>query len=238
MVILKKFNEINEPDFKVLRYLVRTGETVVDIGANIGWYTKFLSDLVGENGRVISAEPISETFALLSFCVKQLGLSNIKLLNFAISDREGISRMEIPKYNFGGLNFYRAKIINSEKRQCSTKTFPVILKTLDSLLLNYEDNISFIKCDVEGHELEVIKGARKVISKFKPVWLIEVCSEPNENNSSASVLFEIMYKHGYNAYWYDGKGLHEYLNGCKSTNYFFFTNTQFEQILKMDYSVK
>ena len=232
---LKKFDEENEPDITALTNFVEKGDTVVDVGANVGWYTKILAELVGSKGKVISVEPIIETFSLLTYCMKKLSFSNIVFLNCAISEREGISKMEVPKYSFGGLDFYRARIIKTNKQGPRLKTFSVVLKTLDCIFGGDSENkISFIKCDVEGHELEVVKGASQVILRFKPVWLIEVCSNPAKENSPASILFKIMSEYGYNAYWFDGKKFNEYYNGCKSLNYFFFTSTQLEKLSKKE----
>ena len=78
---LKRFSERDEPDLMVVKYIVKSGNTVIDVGANVWWYTKVLSGLVGNKGRVISLEPMPETFALLSKCVKYHGLSNVELFN-------------------------------------------------------------------------------------------------------------------------------------------------------------
>ena len=67
-----------------IKYLVKPGDSVLDIGANVGWYTNHLSLLVGEPGKVYSIEPIPETFALLRAVVGELGLSNVESLNYAM----------------------------------------------------------------------------------------------------------------------------------------------------------
>src|SRR5215510_1741931 len=95
---LKAFSEKDESDLTVVKRLVKEGDHVVDIGANVGWYTKTLSDLIGDQGQVFSIEPIPETFELLSFCVRKLKLSNVKLLNCGISESDSKSVMHVPKY--------------------------------------------------------------------------------------------------------------------------------------------
>src|SRR5215510_1926164 len=95
---LKAFSEKDESDLKVVKRLVKEGDHVVDIGANVGWYTKTLSELVGDQGQVFSIEPIPQTFELLSFCVRKLKLSNVKLLNCGISESDSKSVMHVPKY--------------------------------------------------------------------------------------------------------------------------------------------
>ena len=83
------------------------------------------------------------------------------------------------------------------------------------------DSISFIKCDVEGHELSVIEGANSFLFKSYAAWLIEISSNPDENNSPASKLISIMNQHGYMIYFYNGKALQKYRKGDKNVNYFF-----------------
>jgi protein-L-isoaspartate O-methyltransferase len=82
-----------EPELSVVRYLVKPGDFVIDIGANIGVYTKMLSELVGPNGRVYSIEPYPPTFETLSYIVRKLRLDNVEPINIAVSDSEAIVTM-------------------------------------------------------------------------------------------------------------------------------------------------
>ena len=63
--LTRRFREEYEPDLAYLKYLLRPGDTVIDVGASIGIHTKILSRCVGESGHVLSVEPLPETFALL-----------------------------------------------------------------------------------------------------------------------------------------------------------------------------
>lgn len=219
--LLRKYSEKEEPDFAIVKYLVKRGQTVVDIGANVGFYTKLLSELVAEDGLVISIEPIPETFSILSSCVSRLGLKNVMLLKYAVSDKNGYAMMEVPKYDTGGFNYYQSRIIENNTECASSKNFPVEMKTLDTLLSSCERRIAFIKCDVEGKELAVVKGAVSVITKFRPALLIEVSSDLDYINSTARELFYILQKYGYDAYLFDGRKLRRRQKSDKSINYFF-----------------
>ncbi len=108
--LLRSFSEKDEADFQVIKHIVNCGEYVIDIGANIGVYTKYLSELVGPLGRVYSIEPIPLTFEILSSNVKKFGLKNLELINCAISDNNGSVTMEVPLYDSGGENFMRQKL--------------------------------------------------------------------------------------------------------------------------------
>ncbi len=231
---LRRFDEGKEPDLAIIKYIIDKGDTVIDIGANVGWYTKYLSDLVAETGKVISIEPIPETFSILCYCVKKLKMNNVKLYNYAISDTHGMCEMEVPKYDFGGFNYYQSRIIsNNQNKISSLKYFSVITECIDNILEELGNKVSFIKCDVEGNELNVIKGALKVISKNKPVWLIELSSDPDENDSYASKLVTIMQENGYSPYWFNKNRLYKRLVGHKSTNYFFFTLDHLREMIEI-----
>ena len=213
-----------EKDIDVVKLLVKPSDYVVDIGANVGWYTKILSELVSNKGCVYSIEPIPTTFELLSFCVKKLGLNNVELMNYAMSEKNGYVHMEVPLYESGGENFYQSKIVENKKSENSLKTFKVESKSIDSLFFELNNKISFIKCDVEGHEFSVIKGAERVVKKSKPAWLIEISGNPDNQDSNSYLLFNYLEKHGYTAYWFDGQKLNRYSPGDKSINYFFLTS--------------
>ena len=107
--ILRSFNDAEEPDLKVVGALAQCGTTAVDLGANIGIYTKALSELVGPQGTVISVEPVPQTFEVLSKNVRSLLMTNVSCVNAAISGTDGHALMELPSYDTGGLNFYQAR---------------------------------------------------------------------------------------------------------------------------------
>ena len=218
---LRAFSEVDEPDLKVVRQLVRPGETVWDVGANVGWYTKTLSELVGSQGAVVALEPIHETFSLLSSCVKRLGLNNVRLMNVGASDRDSTGVMWVPEYETGGDNFYRARIVDESQNLGHVVRLPVALRALDSIALEIPGRVEFVKCDVEGHELELVRGADRLIKERQAAWLIEISSDPDEEGSCARKIFEIFLKSQYSVWWLDGRVLRRRQQGQRALNYFF-----------------
>jgi FkbM family methyltransferase len=218
--VLSSVSERDELDFKVVRFLVSEGQSVADIGANFGMYTKYLSDLVGASGHVYSVEPLPSTFDLLRSNVKKLKLSNVELTNCAISSSDGSVSMEVPKYKSGGENFYEARVVTRTDDR-SLRRVDVSCSTVDSLFSGLP--ISFIKCDVEGHELNCVKGAARTIHNLKPAWLIEISGNPDDDKSSAYQTFRILRESGYEAFWFDGTNLRARCSLDKSVNYFFLT---------------
>jgi FkbM family methyltransferase len=229
---LRRFSEKDEPDIHIVKFIVKPGNYVIDIGANVGWYTKILSDLVGDNGRVYAIEPIPIVYDLLSSCIRNLNLRNVELLNFGISESNGSAIMEVPEYREGGENYYRASIVPNEDIKTSLKYHKIAVRSLDSMLEEMPNRIDFIKCDVEGHELEVLKGAKKLLEKCSPTWLIEVSGNPDIEGSNADSLFHILENKGYKAYWFDGVQLIKRRIGDKSINYFFLTEYHIANVIK------
>jgi len=219
-----------EKDVQPLKSLVLPGEVVVDIGANVGWYTNLLSLLVGGSGKVFSIEPIPETFKLLNAVIRGLGLRNVETLNCGISETDTTAVMELPLWENGTPNFYRATIVPSQEASPSLAQYTVSMKSIDSLFAGLSQKVTFIKCDVEGHELSVIKGAEQFLEGCKPAWFIEVSGSPDEPNSPAQELFRRLEEHRYSAYWFDGQRLIKRTRLDRATNYFFLQQAHLSRL--------
>jgi FkbM family methyltransferase len=220
--VLGSFSDAEEPDLLVVRKLVQRGTMAVDLGANFGMYTKVLSDLVGPTGSVISVEPVPQTFDRLSRNIRSLGMRNVSCVNVAISDCDGEVLMELPNYDTGGINFYRAAVIASaaEKSVHSDKQVRVPALKLDTLIAG-KGVVGFVKCDVEDHELACLSGAKVVLNSHGPAWLVEVSGDPDESGTRAMHVFRIFQDLSYVSWWFDGHKLHQRRPGDRSTNYFF-----------------
>jgi FkbM family methyltransferase len=221
--LLSSISECEDPDIKIIGKLINPGDYVVDIGANYGFYTKFLSELVRPDGRVYSIEPIPLSFEILCSNVRKLGLQNVELINCAVSDFNGTVTMQVPLDESGVENFYQASVVLDDIRN-DLRTFKIESRTIDSLFTGLQENLSFIKCDVEGHELNCIKGALGVIHRSKPAWCIEITGDPDDSLSSGHESFRLLTVNGYEPYWADGEDLKQRQSGDKSVNYFFLTH--------------
>ena len=211
-----------EADVEPIKCFIQPGDSVIDLGANIGWYSTVLSRLVGERGKVYAVEPIPDTFDLLSSVIKKLGLKNVELFNCAVSDSNGFAVMEIPKHEYGGENFYMARIVSGKSSEPSLDKDEVPLRSLDSLLPGQlPEGVTFVKCDVEGHELAVLKGAYQFFEKVKPAMMIEVTGTAEMQDAPNNEFYTIMKGYGYVPYWFDGKNLRKRVKGHWSVNYFF-----------------
>ncbi len=234
---LKSMGSEDERDLNVVTNLVGTGDYVVDVGANIGLYTKTLSGIIGESGRVYSIEPIPLTFGILSYCIHSLRLRNVRLLQTAVSDIAGVVTMEVPKYHDGGDNLYMARITNGSTRTSRGLTFAVKMDTLDSILADVVERIAFVKCDVEGHEWSVLRGAHRLLHASSAAWLIETSGNPDDHASSAMTVIQHMQDFGYKVYWYDGRALRRRRQGDVSVNYFFLRDLHVDSLKKKGFVV-
>jgi FkbM family methyltransferase len=223
-----------EPELKVIRYLVKPRDSVIDIGANIGVYSKILSELVGPEGHVYSIEPFPTTFEILCYNVRKLHLDNVEPVNVAISDSDEIVTMALPFNSSGVETHYRASIITNPVEKGKIEAANVQATTIDSKFLSESRAISFIKCDVEGHEPACIKGAAKFLAQSQAAWLIEISGEPDEMDSAAHNVFKTFHDQDYSAWWHNGGKLKKRCPGDKSTNYFFLKDNHIDILKKSE----
>lgn len=158
-----------EPEYAILSTLITAGDWVIDVGANVGHYTKRFSDLVGPTGRVIAFEPVPETFALLAANLQVLPKANVTLINAAVSDKTSLVGMSIPAFDTGLRNFYQAHLSDSPDSGLQVLTLCV-----DSL--NITHKITLIKIDAEGHEAGVLRGMHQILLRDKPTLIVETGS--------------------------------------------------------------
>jgi FkbM family methyltransferase len=224
-----------ESDMAIVRNLVRAGDSVVDLGANFGFYTAFLSELVGPGGHVNSFEPIPRTFDMLAYSVKRLSLSNVRLFNCAISDQDCEATMVVPKFHESGSdNYYQARLMPNALDDDSTRQHvDVRVAKLDSVLKVGSSGITFMKVDVEGHESQAVAGAIDLISINKPSLLIEISGNLDDEQSTAFALIKRLQDTGYAPYWYDGTRLRRRSQGDESINYFFLTEAHRRHLIEV-----
>ena len=216
--VLRQMSEDYAPDYIVIKRLVQTGDVVVDLGAHVGACTKFLSDLVGEKGTVYSVEPFPLNFEILQLNVHKLGMSNVRLLNCAVSQESGKFTMEVPTFAEFGESFYDARLIPAGATS-SLRHAAVDVETVDSLLADRPRAISFIKCDVEGQELQTLRGARRVIETDLPMLMLEVSLMGQNTHEEVR---ELLARYSYREFCFEQRKLRPWQMGDKPVDVFFF----------------
>lgn len=144
---------------ELIKKEVKKGFAVLDIGANIGYYTIMLSKLVGKKGKVFAFEPDPGNIAVLRKNIEVNGCKNVILEQKAVSDKNETIRLYICKYNRGDNRIYtsgdRRNFIN------------INAVKLDDYFKDYEGKIDFIKIDIQGAEGLALQGMEGLINKNK-----------------------------------------------------------------------
>jgi FkbM family methyltransferase len=180
-----------------LKRAVKPGMTVVDIGANIGYITMLLGDLVGKAGRVLAFEPNPENCRLLLLSIEENGFEHVKLFPFALSDTIGAASFYHARGSNGG---FWSKAHGNVLTKPNSFVVPTI--RLDAVC---DERIDLIKIDVEGAEYLALAGAERLITRFRPIVISEFCLgmlEPVSGISGSNFL-HWMTKFGYRAYILD-----------------------------------
>lgn len=206
-----------EGDAAALDQFASADDHVVDIGANLGVFSRFLARLVGEKGKVYAFEPVPQTADFLRYNIKRMRLPQVQCMEFALSDMNSTDTMVIPTYRWGSECWYDATI-KTDHADPIWRTVEVQTRTLDSFAL---PKLSFIKCDTNGHELATLRGALETIRKYHPVLLIEVNGDPDDPASLAHHTFVILRNEGYSDYVFRQGKLRRRGEGIRSQNYFF-----------------
>ena len=162
----------NHEDDVIEHFTPKQGDIVVDIGAHMGRYTIISSKRVGAQGKVVAIEADPSNFEMLNRNIKLNQLTNVIPLNYAVYSKETKLKLYLPGEE-SGYTIYNTIMTN--RARIEDKFVEVNANTLDYLLqLNQirEEQVNWIKIDVEGAEFEVLKGATNVLSKSKNIALL------------------------------------------------------------------
>jgi FkbM family methyltransferase len=166
---------------------VRAGTTAVDIGANIGYHTFSMARLVGTEGKVLAIEPTSWAFSKLRRNAQLNNFHNVSFLKVGLTDRD------IGETEATFQSSYRLDGMHSERQEC------VFMTTLDTVLKEHGlPAVGFIKCDVDGFEGKVFRGAEETLRRCRPVILFEISpAAMRVNGDEATELIERLQTIGY-----------------------------------------
>lgn len=199
----------------VLPFLIRPGDTVFDIGSNTGQYAVPLSQLVGPQGKVHAFEPIPATFAELAETVSGArGPDNVVLNQMALGETSGSITLTLPvdrpteatavPHTAQDWGDYAADPSKYLKIACQ-------ISTVDGYVRDRQIGaVSFLKCDVEGAELSVLKGASGLLSGARPPAIqLEVFDgwTTSFGYSPRDLFAFLRATGGYDIYWFHECGL-------------------------------
>jgi FkbM family methyltransferase len=169
-----------EPELLGLPSLVGPGSVCVDVGAAAGIYTLPLARLAGPTGVVHSVEPLPFAWPTWNRLAGVRSRPNVVHHAVALGSEPGEASMSVPRGRHGlvtGRSFVSQHCLGlgSNAEFAQHITYPVPVDTLDRLLAETDNGrLDFVKIDVEGAELHVLRGGTAVIESFRPAMLIEI----------------------------------------------------------------
>lgn len=185
---------MGERELRILRSVCTKGTVAVDVGANYGAYSFWLGRIYE---RVVAFEPVEECARFL-----ENAFPKVDTIRAALGDRNGNALLEIDERD-GKIVTTEARIRDDSRTSTGAPRLrEVSMRTLDSY--KFED-VGFIKIDVEGHELAVLRGAEGTLEAFRPSLIIE-CEERHREGALDSVR-EFLGRFGYSCYVIVGKKL-------------------------------
>ena len=213
-------------ELPLLARLIEPGSLIIDAGANIGTFTVALAS-AAPTAHVLSVEPVPTTRDLLVHVIGANSLENVTVLPVALSDRVGSVLMEIPEAD-GQPVLALARIKYSDEGKPPLKTHvEVTTTTIDALLAADPRPVSLIKCDVEMHELELLRGARGTIRRYHPAIYAELQPDFATKASQRGDVSALLAAEGYQPYSWDGATLRP---GMDALDVLFLTSAQQQRL--------
>lgn len=223
------FLDYETTDSAMIMRLVSPEDCVIDIGANMGWYSINIAKTYPAS-KVHAFEPIPKTYSFLERNIKLNDLKNVTAQHFGLSNE----RKDIIFYFYpeGGVNASSANL--SERADAELITCHV--ERLDDYVNANKLQVDFIKCDVEGAELFAFQGAKETLQRDKPIVFTEMlrkwAAKFNYHPNEIIALFASL---GYRCFYADGsilKALAQMTDETVETNFFFLHSEKHKNIVQ------
>ena len=191
---LKEYGEYSDIELTIILHFIKEGDTVFDIGANIGAFSIPISKKIGHKGNLYCFEPQGLIFKILNNNLRKNKIKNTKTFQNSIGKNNKkilLRNIDYSKYgNFGGVS-----LVTSNHNEISTKEDSIEFKSLKLDNFLKIGKCDFIKVDVESMELDVLKGGKLFLAKYRPIlWMENHPEKPNKLN-------KYLMNHNYNVYW-------------------------------------
>ncbi len=175
---------------------VQKGDLVIDVGAADALYAARMSQLVGRRGRVYAFEPNPAQFAHVQALSARR--ANVTAYPIGLSDHSGRAQLHVPVLDQHLRPGLGSVAVPGSRAEIEHQEVSVSLERLDTVLDGDGDRPAFLKCDVEGHELAVLRGARQVLQRSQPKILIEI--EQRHQDAPIQTTFEYLADLGYSGW--------------------------------------
>lgn len=182
----------DKKEIELLKKYIKKGDVVLDIGANIGFYTKILSALVGDTGKVYAFEPDVTNFSHLKENTARL--KNVELHNKAVSATSGT------------ITLYKSTLLNVDHKTYAspdefTEQYEIPCAAMDDIIPAHK--VDFIKIDIQGYEYFAFKGMQQIFNKNPQVKILTEFYPHGITNSGISVadFFNVLWENQFKTYW-------------------------------------
>ena len=173
-----------------VKKFLHKGDTIIDIGANLGYYSVQFAKLTGAAGKVYSVEPIELYRGVLK---KNLAsFKNVEILPFALGEKAGTIKMGNPttdKHRHGLM-----RVLDEKESKVEEQVYEVQMIN-PTELFSHLPVIHYIKCDIEGYEVPVIPAMQPLIQKHRPIMQIETDGE------NKKILFDMFHQLAYDMFY-------------------------------------
>lgn len=178
--------------------LIAPGHTILDIGANLGYYSVHFAKATGRSGKVWAVEPIALYRSVLQHNLRKL--SNVEVLPYALGETEGTLRMGNPSAQQHRHGLMRVLAAGEE----APNSYIVPVKNPQALFSSLVTRVDYIKCDIEGYEVPVLPAMLPLLQQQRPIVQVET---EGENKHTLLQMFLPM---GYQAFFAVRDGLQPY----------------------------
>jgi len=181
---------------------LRAGESVLDIGAHKGAYAYWMCRAVGSAGQVTCFEPQPQLAAYLRRMKDALHLSQLTVENAGVSSASGELTLHVPGGGPSPGSTLEPGLLHS-----GGQAYQVKVVSLDDFFRTHPvGNLSLLKCDVEGHELDVFRGGEELLKRHHPALLFE-CEERHHTRHTNQDVFAYLGSLGYAGSFFSRAGL-------------------------------
>ncbi len=194
-------NRSYEPEVTAfLKENVGAGQTAIDLGANIGYFTLLLAQLVGEDGQVVAFEPDPQNCQLLEKNVRANGYTNVTVRRQAVADYSGRAPLFLSDVNPGD-----HRLTDADGRR---DIVDVDVVMLDSALAQLRGRIHWIKMDIQGAELAALRGMRSLLESCPELTIVtEYCPQALARfGEDPADMLSLLVRSGFDVYELDRSG--------------------------------
>ena len=191
-----KSNDIYKYHYFV-KYLVKPGDTVIDIGANLGYFSKIFAGLTKNGGALVAIEPVKPFYEILTQVLRPY--KQATCYNYALGFEEKTITMSVPN-EYGYLRTGVSHVTGPGESAGENYTFEARM-VRGSELLRPLSKIDYIKCDVEGYEGHVLPELKEILKTHTPMVQVETIGESRE------IIINLMIELGYHLFYVENNKL-------------------------------